>query len=322
MLRPFAIPTVFSFVFLVTPAALAQNAGMSPGTLALLGELGALLAPPEPTQPTQPLQQAYPAFGEDHKRTWELPAVVVEGEPANGLREEDLVGPYEQPRWTTTRRFPTTRVYVVPEGKVEVEAWARATINRDSQGGGTDWRFLQEFEIGLPNRFQFDFYLRQDYSSSSDSTMGGAMFEVRWALADWNEIWGNPTLYLEYITLAGEPDKIEPKLLLGGELGEGWHWGTNFVFEWQLSGDREAEYALTTALSKAVIDEKFSLGVESVLSLTDTKGSRGDFSTSYVIGPSMQWRPVPAATVNFAPLVGVTGDSPTAQIYFNAGWEF
>jgi hypothetical protein len=34
------------------------------------------------------------------------------------------------------------------------------------------------------------------------------------------------------------------------------------------------------------------------------------------------WRPVPAATVNFAPLVGVTGDSPTAQIYFNAGWEF
>lgn len=296
----------------------AQDAVVSPATLELLCELGLLVDDP----PAQKPADAYPAFGEGHLRTWELPEVVVEGEPASGLREEDLVGPYRQPRWTTRRRFPTTRVYVVPEGKVETEFWSRATINRDSQGGGTDWRFLQEFEIGLPYRFQFDFYLRQDHSAGSGTTQGGAMFEVRWALADWGELWGNPALYLEYISLGDRPDKIEPKLLLGGELDEGWHWGANLVFEWELAGDREAEYALTTALAKTVLDEELSLGIESVLSLTDTKGSRGDFSTSLVIGPSLQWRPAPAATINFAPLVGVTGDSPAAQIYFNAGLEF
>ena len=204
----------------------------------------------------------------------------------------------------------------------EVEFWSRATVSRDNQGGGTDWRFLQEFEVGLPNRFQLDFYLRQDHSTETDSTLGGAMFEVRWALADWNEIWGNPTLYFEYITLAGRPDKIEPKLLLGGEIAEGWHWGANFVFEWELSGEREAEYALTTAISRTIVDETLSLGIESVLSLTDVKGSRGDYAESLVIGPSIQWRPVPALTLNLAPLVGVTGESPAAQIYFNAGWEF
>lgn len=148
------------------------------------------------------------------------------------------------------------------------------------------------------------------------------MFELRWALADWNEIWGNPTLYFEYITLAGRPDKIEPKLLLGGEIAEGWHWGANVVLEWELSGEREAEYAVTTAISRTIVDEKLSLGVESVLSLTDVKGSRGNFAESLVIGPSLQWKPLPAATLNFAPLIGVTGESPVAQIYFNAGWEF
>jgi len=27
-------------------------------------------------------------------------------------------------------------------------------------------------------------------------------------------------------------------------------------------------------------------------------------------------------TINFAPLVGLTDDSPDAQIYLNIGWEF
>lgn len=145
---------------------------------------------------------------------------------------------------------------------------------------------------------------------------------MRWALADWGKIWGNPTLYMEYITLEERPDKIEPKLLLGDELAEGWHWGANFVFEYELSGEREAEYALTTSISRTIFDEELSLGAESVFSATDVKGNRGDFNTSFVIGPSIQWRPVPNCTINLAPLFGTTNESPLAQIYFNIGWEF
>ncbi|MFT3683906.1 MAG: hypothetical protein QM783_03080 [Phycisphaerales bacterium] len=258
------------------------------------------------------------------RHTWELPPVKVEGEQAApGLKEEELIGSYGQPRWTADRRFPTTRVYVIPEGKVEVEAWARATMKRADQGGETEWRFLQEVEIGLPNRFQLDLYLRQDYDTASDDTLFGGQFEVRWALADWGKLWGNPTLYLEYIVLEDRPQKIEPKLLLGGEIDSAWHWGANFVLEFELGGEeREHEYAVTTGISRTIVDEKLSIGAESVLSLTDVKGHRGDMATSLVIGPDLQWRPVPNLTVNFAPLIGVTNESPAAQIYLNVGWEF
>ncbi|MEZ6319305.1 MAG: hypothetical protein R3B49_11235 [Phycisphaerales bacterium] len=263
-----------------------------------------------------------PAFGPGHQRSWELPPVVVEGESVSGLREEERIGSYGQPRWTATRRFPSTRVYVIPEGKVEVEGWSRATFKRSDQGGETEWRFLQEVEIGLPHRFQLDIYLREDYDTESDDTLWGGQFEVRYALADWGKLPGNPTLYFEYITLEERPDKIEPKVLIGGEFGEGWHWGANFVFEYELSGAKEAEYSVTTALSKTIVDEVFSLGVESVFSATDEKGSRGDFNTSFVIGPSVQWKPVHNATINIAPLFGTTNESPVAQVYLNVGWEF
>lgn len=251
-------------------------------------------------------------------RSWELPALTVVGEPVPTLREEERVGSYGQPRWTATRRFPTTRVYVIPEGKVEVEAWARGTF----KNGQSEWRFLQEVEIGLPHRFQLDLYLRQDYDSETDDTLWGGQFEVRWALADWGEIWGNPTLYFEYITLADRPEKIEPKLLLGGEIAPGWHWGANFVAELELGGERENEYQVTTGLSWTVVDSVFSIGVEDIFTFADVKGSRGDFDTSFVIGPSFQWRPTPPMTINVAPLFGVTNDSPDVQLWFNMGWEF
>ncbi|MEZ6243060.1 MAG: hypothetical protein R3B57_08455 [Phycisphaerales bacterium] len=253
------------------------------------------------------------------QRSWELPPVTVEGLAPSSLREEERIGSYAQPRWTATRRFPSTRVYVIPEGKVEVEAWARATISRED---GTDWRTLQEIEIGLPHRFQVDIYFRQDTSTSDDQTKLGAQFELRYALADWGKIWGNPTLYFEYIVLDDRPDKIEPKLLLGGEIAEGWHWGVNAVAELELGGEKEYEYELTSAISRTIIDEKLSLGVESVLNISDTIMNRGRMNTSFVIGPSVQWRPIPNFTFNFTPLIGVTGESPDAQIYFNVGWEF
>src|SRR4051794_15727382 len=72
---------------------------------------------PSTTPPAQP----------EHLRTFELPAVTVVGEKPSDLREEDRVGSYGQPRWTATRRFLGTRVYVEPEGKIEFEYWLRPT---------------------------------------------------------------------------------------------------------------------------------------------------------------------------------------------------
>ncbi len=252
-------------------------------------------------------------------RSYDAPPVVVAGENPSGLVAEDRIGTYNQPRWTATRRFPNTRVYVVPEGKVEVEYWVRPTFKKD---GTTETRTLYELEIGLPYRFQLDLYLRSDQEGDTGSFEWGHQFEVRWALADWGVIPGNPTLYFEYINLEDQPDKIEPKLLLGGELAPRWHWGVNLVAELQLGDEREYEYEITGGLSYLVIDPKFSIGMEGKATFADVKGNRGTYSESYLIGPDFQFKPLPPVTINFVALVGIGPDSPDAQLTLNIGYEF
>src|SRR5262245_60734253 len=84
-----------------------------------------------------------------------LPEVEVPGNPP-ALQEAQLVGPYQQPEWTTQRRFPTTRVYIqrLP-WEVGFEQWWRGRFFRDD----TSSHLLQEeLSIGLPYRMQFDLY--------------------------------------------------------------------------------------------------------------------------------------------------------------------
>ena len=94
------------------------------------------------------------------------------------------------------------------------------------------------------------------------------------------------------------------------------------VGEFQTGGELEREYSLRSGLSYTVRDYKLAVGGECQASFTDTRADRGSFEESVVVGPSVQVRPFPQMSVNFAPLFGVTDDSPTAQMWFNAGWEF
>ncbi|MEI6149943.1 MAG: hypothetical protein WCS01_12640 [bacterium] len=266
-----------------------------------------------PSPSPQPAEQRY--------RTWEYPVIQVTATRLHPLREESLIGSYEQPLWTATRRFPTTRVYVVPEGKMEVEYWLRTTFNKD---GTTSYRSLYEVEFGLPHRFQLDIYSRTDQSGKDGEIYQSEQLELRYALADWGNLPGNHTLYLEWIRhdQRDEPDQIEPKILFGGELAQRWHWGVNFVAECQTGGDLEREYQFCSGLSYAVRDYKLALGAECKAAFTDTKEDRGNFENSVLLGPSLQYRPFPQMTMNFAPLFGMTSDSPDAQVWFNTGWEF
>jgi hypothetical protein len=267
----------------------------------------------------RPATQATQGGQPERLRSYELPAVTVVAEKQSALREEDRVGSYEQPRWTATRRFPSTRVYVVPEGKIEFEYWLRPTFNKD---GSTETRSLYELEIGLPHRFQLDLYLRTDQEGDTGEMLLGEQIEVRYAFADWGKIWGNPTVYFEYVMLEDRPDKIEPKLLLGGEIAPRWHWGANLVAEIELAGQREHEFQITGGVSYTVIDEKFSVGGETQFFFTDVAGDRGNFDTAILLGPSFQFRPLAQMTINFTPMAGLTDDSPDGRIYLNIGWEF
>jgi hypothetical protein len=253
-------------------------------------------------------------------QTDQVPSTTVTAKRVSDLREEDLVGPYNQPEWTTARRFPSTRVYVRPPETVAFEYWLIPLFPRH---GATQTKTQYEVEIGLPEHFQLDVYM----TSNSDGQKGDFGFneqsvELRWAFADWNAIPANPTLYLEYTFGDKEPDAIEGKLLLGDEISSGWHWGLNLVYERQISGDLENTYELTGGISHTLSDQRFSLGAEIKTSLNDVHGSRGDFDKELLIGPSAQYRAGSHVHVDLAPLIGIGGESPAAQIYLVAGYEF
>jgi len=254
-------------------------------------------------------------------RSWELPPTVVRAEREGLLREEDRVGDYGQPRWTARRLFPTTRIYVVPAGQIEFEHWTRVKVPRD--GGQSTVETQYEVELGLPNRFQIDLYhVTEKTGSEGELAVSEQKYELRYAFADWGKLWMNPAMYLEYVSRSAESDKIEGKLLLGDELAEGWHFGSNLVFEHELGGALENEYELTMGLARTVIDETFSLGMELKAALVDEHSDRGDFARELEIGPSFQYRPLPQMHLDVAPLIGIGDESRAADLFVVIGWEF
>lgn len=248
-----------------------------------------------------------------------MPEIVVLGKRGTALREENRIGTYKQPRWTAHRRFPTTRVYVLPEGQFEFEFWSRVDVPKS---GPTKFQHMYEVEMGLGHRMQLDLYLVARNEGEGETFLD-QKFEIRYALADWGVVWGNPTVYLEYALRDQKQDKVEAKLLLGDELAPRWHWGVNAVFEAETGGEsEEREYMLTIGMSYTVVDEKLALGVEARGSLIDEKGSRGDYAEELLVGPSVQFRPLPSMHIDLAPLIGVTDDAPELQNWLNVGWEF
>jgi hypothetical protein len=287
----------------------------------------ALLATPAAAQVVNPAQAQPPdkkpaSTLDEDLQNGEIPGTTVTAnrQRVSEYREEDLVGPYGQPEWTAFRRFPSTRVYVRPPDTYATEFWLRPTIPRH---GPTQTMSQFEAEIGLPQHFQLDLYATSNSTGQTgEFGFNEQSIEVRWAFADWDVIALNPTLYLEYTFKDQDPDTIEGKILLGDEFGAGWHWGTNFVYEREISGDLENTYELTAGVSRTLVDQRFSLGGELKCSLNDLHGSRGDYDKEFLIGPSLQYRAGTHVHLDFAPLIGIGPDSPAAQIFFVAGYEF
>lgn len=201
----------------------------------------------------------------------------------------ELVGDYKQPAWTLTRKFPSTRVYVMtPPNTVTYEKWFDV---RDRQNGPAQIRMRDEFAFGLGNRTELDLYAHTVYDGPyGDQRFAwrGFSWEVRYALADWGKIPGNPTLYFEHKLINGHQG-IEPKLLLGDRIGNtDYIWGLNFIYEANLAGNKEAqerEYAVTASVAK-VINNNFTLGLSSHYRYNDYEGG----STEYYLGPNLQYR--------------------------------
>ena len=247
---------------------------------------------------------------------------VVNSIAGSLLTEEQPADETGRPEWTGARRFAGTRVYIQKAPwEVGVESWWRLKHRRD---GTTAHRLLQEVEIGLPGRMQLDLYT--DHEGSNDGRFHFQSFnaELRYALADWGKIWGNPTLYAEYKFADKHwgPDVYECKLLLGDQLAPRWHWGVNFVWEAEVGGEREQEFQVTTGLSYTVIDGKLGVGLETFYDRDSVKNARGSASDIFAVGPSIQWRVTKNIHVDLNCMSGTNKASERQIGYLVIGYDF
>ena len=260
----------------------------------------------------------------DTSKTYNMDEVVV---TAHRHQEEKPVGAYKQPEWTLYRRFPSTRVYIqTPPGSAQYEQWIEVRVPRQSSQK-TVTRLRQELAFGLDYRLQLDLYLNSEHIrdvANSTFYLQGWSAEIRWAIADWGMIFGNPTIYFEYLFFNQAPDKIEPKLLLGGELGMGWHWGANFIYEREIASlpERDEEFAAVAAVSYTILDQKLSIGTAlNFASETERNGSNSETTNSMLIGPSIQFRPVKKASIDIEPLFGITEESKKMRMFIVFSWD-
>ncbi len=254
---------------------------------------------------------AIPLQAEDGSPAVLDPLVVMTGQ----YLEEQPVGEAAQPEWVMHRRFGNTRVYIQKSPwEWGVEEWYRVRTYDD---GRVTQRFQQELEIGLPYRMQLDLYekIAHDNSDGRHWEQDEFAVELRWAPADWGVLPGNPTLYLEYAFAYDGPDLLETKLLFGEDY-HGWHWGLNLINAHPIWGPDENEWATAAGLSRTLVDNVFSVGVEAKWTHEDHEHSE------VIVGPSVQWRPTRNTHLDLVVQFGANHAAPNTECWLIFGWDF
>ena len=248
-----------------------------------------------------------------------LAPITVTGE-SPGLHdvasESDLVGPANQPEWTTRRAFAETDIYVISEGEVEFNQFY---VLSHPKHGKPEHEFESEFELGLPWRTQFD--VEPNYSVEEGKLQyNSTRLELPHALADWGKIPLNPAIDGGWRFRDKETDSFLVRLLLAEQLGERWHFGANLGYEQQVGAEREREYELNAALSFVALDRKLTLGAELLVEHQTAIDERS--STVVMLGPTLLYKPTRNTHLGFVPLFGITSDSPVTELFFIFGIEF
>ncbi len=281
--------------------------------------------------------------------TPEEPSIVVQG--------DELPGAYGAPGAFSRSRFsPITNGYVLPPGEV----FAALIYQGDIGEGKPDHGFTQEVEIGLPYRFGVAIENSVERFDGHTSNRSFSI-EGRWALADWDKIPLNPTLFAEYKFGTGrilheemeeeemmddedgldpdeeemmreeamrnrphQPDAYEFRLLLSEEIAKNVQWSFNAFLENETSGDRGREWGFAQSIQVPVVlpRERLKVGLEMKYTNFTVKDTRGDPVHSFVIGPSFAFKPTSRMRFDFAPLFGVTKDSPDVQVFAVFSYAF
>ncbi len=256
--------------------------------------------------------------------------VTAQGASVHDVTSEtELVGPANQPEWTTRRVFLETDVYVIPFGEVEFNQFY---ISSHPRHGKPESLFESELEVGLPWRTQFDVemsYGVRDGKLTYDSTM----LELPHALADWGKIPLNPAIDAGWRFNTSGPDSYLFRLLLAEQFGQKLYFGANLSFERQVAGELETAYEFSAAMNYNLIDMKLSVGAQFVLEYETARESEFDaednvwetankYDTQILLGPSVLYRPTNHLYLGVTSLFGLTEKSPTVEAFFLLGIDF
>jgi hypothetical protein len=251
---------------------------------------------------------------------------------------DDVTSAYGAPGGFSRARFsPTTSAYVLPPWTFYFGTIYEGDAFRH---GPPDHLFTQEVEMGLPHRFGLA------AETELERFNGGGGFQTvslegRYALADWNKIPLNPTLFAEYKFGVGTirheegpppppgeeedeesgppkvPDAYEFRLLLAEDFGERVEWAMNWFFEKENTGDRGREWGFAQSATMPVLlpHEQLKVGVEMEYKNFTVKDTRGDPMHSFVIGPTAAFRPSKNTRFDVSTLFGCTADAPAVQVF-------
>src|SRR5881409_3386070 len=270
--------------------------------------------------------------------------VTLTEEQSIVITGEEVPSAYGAPPGLSRSRFSnTTQAYVLPP-------WAfffgEIYEGQGFRHGPPDYLFTQEIEMGLPYRFGVAGEAKFERFNGG----GGAetvSLEARWALADWNKIPLNPTPFAEYKFGVGTirheevpppsgggeeeesgppkvPDAYEVRLLLAQEFFGRLEWAMNWFFEKENTGDRGREWGFSQAAMIPVLlpEERLKVGIEMEYKNFTTKDTRGNPLNSFVIGPTLAWKPTAQTRLDISPLFGCTAGAPVADVFVAFSWLF
>jgi hypothetical protein len=254
------------------------------------------------------------------------PAQAQPGQASNAAetRDGEASADERQPAWTARPLFGETGVYVMPKGATALVLGLRPTTARS---GPTTTESAYRAEFGLPARFQLGLHATGHTVDRGDAigNIDAQALQIRWGLAEWGRVWGNPTVLAEWREASRGADLGTISLLLGDGTASGWRWGTNVAWTQEASGRREIARAWSAGVSYE--SSRFaSLGVETRLAFVDQLGTDGSIRTAMarelLAGPSIQIRPVRRMFITLAPLFGTSISSPRSRTTLAAGWQF
>src|SRR5215468_4139537 len=120
--------------------------------------------------------------------------VVVTGQGVPGAYEEVPSAYGAPPEFSRSRFSNVVNAYVLPP-------WAfffgELFEGQGFRHGPPDYLFTQEVEMGLPYRFNIAAESQWERFNGGGGARSVSL-EARWALADWNKIPLNPTIFAEY----------------------------------------------------------------------------------------------------------------------------